>query len=176
MAEINFYINDLERGELFDFLFSNEIRLYPSKKYNSSNLEVVENRKKFLEAIEEEAIRFYCISKHFSVYTLYLEKNEFSKNENSYYIKDKYGGPYFDISFYRGFADDAGLRYKCTSLFHYPRYIKLQEEYEEFKVNDELKEYFRRTIEFLKSKCKKVKVNDRFYWVSIDVCKEINLL
>ncbi len=176
MAESNFYINDNERGDLFDFLFTNEIWLCPSKKYKSSNFEQIEDRKQFLKSIDEETVRFHCISKHFSLYPLYVEKNEYSKDENSYYIKDKYGGPYFDISFYRGFAEDSNIKYKRTSLFHYPKYIKLQEEYQEFKVNEELKRFFGIVIKFLKSKCKKVKIKDKFYWVSLEVCKEIQLL
>lgn len=175
MADAYFYINDREREDLFDYLKEIEIYLIPDKKYPSSNFELVQNSDKFLKIIENETVRFFALSNHFSIYPLYLDLNEYIKNEVAYFVKQKYGGPYFDIGLYRGFADDSPIRYKCTCLSYYPRFIKLQEEYEEFKVTDELLEYFKKTVNFLKSKCKKVNLEGKQYWVSKEVCKELGI-
>jgi hypothetical protein len=173
MANTYFYINDQEREELFNYLKTLGVNLIPDKKYSSPNFEIVGSSKEFIDRIRNETVRFFAISNHFSIYSLYLERNKYVQKEDAYFVKQKYGGPYFDIALYRGFADETPIKYKCIWLSHLPRFIKLQEEYEEFKVTEELKEYFKKTIKFLQSKCQRVKINGKQYWVSKEVCKEL---
>lgn len=175
MADAYFYINDEERKKLFDFLQSNQIYLVPDKKYKSPQYEIVKNNAAFSYLIKNVTIRFFAISEKFSKYSLFIERNEFITNEEAYYISQKYGGPYFDIGLYRGYAEDAVIKYKVTWISHLPRFIKLQEQYEEFKATDELKEYFKITIKFLKTFCNKITINNKTYWVSKEVCKELDL-
>lgn len=175
MADAYFYINDKEREDLFDYLKDQEIFLVPDKRYKEPNFDIVQTKQDFIKIIQLETVGFFAISKKFSTYSLYLDHNEFIKEEQAYFVKKKYGGPYFDIGLYRGFADDSPVKFKCTWLSYYPRFIKLQEEYEEFKVTDELLAYFKKTVSFLKSKCKKVNIEGKTYWISKEVCKELGI-
>lgn len=176
MADAYFYINDREREQLFHFLNGINVYLVPDKRYPNSNFEVVQNRDDFFKIIQNETVGFFALSDRFSTYSLYLKRNEYIKNEDAYFVMQRYGGPYFDIRLYRGFADDSPIKYKCTWLSHYSRFIKLQEEYEEFKVTEDLLESFKKTVKFLKSKCQKIKINEKYYWVSKEVSKELGIL
>ncbi len=173
MANMHFYINDLEREDLFNYLKALEVNLIPDKKYSSPNFEIVGSSKEFIHRIQNETVRFFALSNHFSIYSLYLERNKYVQNDVAYFVKQKYGGPYFEIGLYRGYADESPIKYKSIWLSHLPRFIRLQEDYEEFKVTDELKEYFKKTLRFLQSKCQRVKINGKQYWVSKEVCKEL---
>jgi len=175
MADAYFYINDEERKLLFEFLKEQDIYLVPNKKYPNSNYEIIQNSSEFIEKIQHGIVRFFAISKWFSVYGLYIDRNEFIKNEKAYFVKQRYGGPYIDIALYMGYADDAAIKYKCTWLSYYPKYIKLQEEYEEFKVSEEFVNHFKKIIRFLQPKCQKVKVNGKNYWISKEVYKELKI-
>lgn len=175
MAEINFYINNRERKLLFEFFKEQDIYLVPDKKYPNENYEFVSESNEFIDTIENETVGFFAISKQYSLYGLYVERNEFFTHEESYFVKQRYGGPYIDIALYRGYADNADIMYKRTNLSYYPKYIKLQEEWEEFKVSDEFLICFKKTVNFLKSMCQKVKVNEKNYWISKDVCNELDI-
>jgi hypothetical protein len=175
MADAYFYINNSERQELFNYLKSLEIVLVPDKKYTSSNFELVQTCENFIDIIQNETVHFFAISKHFSSYSLSVGHNEYIKTEEAYFVEQRYGGPYFDIFLFRGFADDAPVKYKCTWLSHYSKFIRLQDLYEEFKATDELKDYFKKTIKFLQSKCLKVKVDGKPHWISPEVCQELGI-
>jgi len=175
MADLYFYINDEERVLLFQFLKNLDIYLVPDKKYSTAKFEMVQNSSDFIEKIQNETVGFFAISKLFSIYSLYLERNEFIKDEEAFFVQKRYGGPYIDIGLYRGFAEDAPIKYKCTWLSYYPKYVKLQEVYEEFKASDELKFHFKQIELFLKSKCQSIRINSRNYWVSKKILDELKI-
>ncbi len=174
MPQISFCINDKERKELFDFLILNEAVIIPEKQYLVPEYSIVKNVEEFFYIVENETGFFHILSPYYSQYKLVMDRNRYFEYP-AFYIEQRYGGPYIDIVLFRGFADDAEMKYKQTDISYYPRYIKLQYEYEEFKATDELKVYYNRIVKFLKSKCKQIKVGNHKYWVSKEVIKELNL-
>jgi len=65
MAEINFYINNMERRLLFEFFKEQDIYLVPDKKYPNENYEIVRESDEFIEIIDNETVGFFAISKQF---------------------------------------------------------------------------------------------------------------
>jgi hypothetical protein len=175
MPEFNYYINDFEKKELFNFIENLECKVIQDKKYYKDTYDIVTTANELLELTQKDVLRFFILTKYYSIYDLYLEQNEFFTNEEIYFIKQKYGGPYLDIIFYQGFSDDAPVKYKRTSVFYHPRYIKLQEDYEEFKVSEDFITWVEKINKFLKSKCKNVKICNKKYWISKEVIKELRL-
>ena len=161
---------------MYEINIINRIFLVPNKKYSTKNYEYVKYSQDFLQIIENDTVGFFLVSKTFSNYPLYIERNEFFVNEEAYFVKQRYGGPYIDLSLYRGFADDSPIKYKRTWLSYYSKFIKLQEQYEEFKVTDKMIEFFKVMSTFLESKCKKVKVGNKSYWVSKEVYNELRIV
>lgn len=175
MSESSFYINDNEREDLFKYLTDLDVYLVPDKKYPNTNFEMVQTSGNLIERIQNETIGFFALSKHVSIYPLYLKQNEFILSEKAFFVVHKYGGPYFEFAFFTGFSEDSAIQYKRTWISKYPRYIKLEEVYEEFKPNNEFIELYNKVIKFIQLKCKKIKVNGKPYWVSKTVIDEIEL-
>lgn len=174
MAEMDFYINDNERKKMFEFLISENFKLVPDMRYYLDKYDFVESPEDFLRYIENVTVRFFILSHKYSIYPLYLTQNRYM-SEAAFYVNQRWGGPYIDLALYRGFADDAAIKCKCTTLTYYSRYIKLQEEYQEFKATNDLITNFDRIVKYLKSKCKRIKVENRWYWVGNEVLGECSL-
>ncbi len=172
MAEVNFYLNDNERMELFDFLSKKEAFLVPDIKYLSEEYCFVRDSNEFINMIESDTVGFYIESSKFSLYPLYLKQNRFI-NEPAFFVAHKYGGQYIDLALYRGYADDAKVKYKCTWLSIYPKFIKLQEEYEEFKATEESKEFYNLIIKFIKSISKQITIDGKKYWIGKKAIEEM---
>ena len=101
--------------------------------------------------------------------------NKKGQHEGKYYIQQRRGGPYIDLSFYRGYADDAPIKFKCTRISHYPSHTHYDdfELYERFPLSKELKTYYGLIGKFLKSKCRQVTAtNGKKYWVSKTLTEE----
>lgn len=175
MPEIEFYITDEERMELFDFVVDNGGSFTPDLIYDKPQSIEIKSREELIQCIYEQVVGFYILAPFFQIEPIVLR--EFDMDGPKYRIDQRTGGPYIRISFYRGFADDAPIKYKSTLMFHYARYMHYDSEiYEEFKVTEELKEYYSMLVKFLKLKCKKVTgLNGKKYWVSKSVIGELNL-
>jgi len=200
MPEMEFYITDDERMELFDYVTNNEGVFVPDLWYNKPEGIRIQSNAELIKCIGELKTAFFVISSRFQTeplmfkrfgkgnekfddkcynyimqdfqtepLILYQHMEKKGQHEGKYYITQRYGGPYIRFGFYRGYADDAPIKYKCTELFHYPRYIHYNdfETYEEFPATGELKAYYKMIIKFLKSKCRQITAkNGKKYWVS----------
>ena len=172
MAEISFYLSDQERTKLFDFVSDNFGKLIPNTRFKKAEYYEIKDSKDFLNHIQNITVGYFIISQSFSNQKLLIEKNEISK-EDYYLIMQRYGGPYVNLSLYRGFADDAKVKYKRTDIHHYPQYINIENNYEEFKASEELKDYFKGIIKFLKSISKNVSIDGKKYWIGKEALAEM---
>ena len=167
---MKFYITDKERMDLFDFIKEKEGAFVPDLIYDTQVPIQIQSKEELIEYIYEQVVGFFVLSPCFQIEPLVL--NQFSeqyKNSGKYYIAQRTGCPYIGFGFFRGFAIDAPIKYKCTELFHYARYLHYdwQTNYGEFPATEELKSYYKMIVKFLKSKCRQVTAkNGRKYWVS----------
>ncbi|MDR0515656.1 MAG: hypothetical protein LBH25_01265, partial [Fibromonadaceae bacterium] len=147
MPEIEFYITDDERMELFDYVTSNEGMFVPDLWYNKPEGIRIQSKAELIKCIDELVVGFYVISSRFQteplmldalgksnekfimerfqtepfIFAQHIEKK--GQGEGKCFIMQRYGGPYISFSFYRGYADDAPIKCKCTDISHYARYI-----------------------------------------------------
>lgn len=165
MPSVDFYITDVERAELFDFISINDGILIPKMVLDSPSYTTIKDEKELIDYISNRTVSFFILSPQFQKEPLVVLK---LNDSGQYYISQRTGGPYIHISFFRGFADDSPVKQKSTEIFHYDRYMHYNSEtYEEFKVSDELKDYYKNILRFLKSKCKQVVAkNGKKYWIS----------
>jgi hypothetical protein len=167
MPDMYFYITDDERMELFDYVTNNEGAFVPALHYNKPEGIRIQSKEELIKCIDELVVRFYAISPRFQTEPLMLNSlgksneqfimerfqtepfifaqhiEEKGQGEGKCFIMQRRGGPYIRFGFYRGYADDAPIKYKSTLFFHYARYIHYNdfETYEEFKASEELKAY-----------------------------------
>ena len=111
------------------------------------------------------------INELYTIEPLVIDLNKYTK-EPTYRINQRKGGPYIDISYYRGFANDSNIPYQASYLDYYARFIHF-DNYDEFKASAELKEYYNTIAKFIKSKCKVVKKNDKTYLIGLGALEEI---
>ncbi|MDR0516752.1 MAG: hypothetical protein LBH25_06855 [Fibromonadaceae bacterium] len=193
MPEMEFYITDNERMELFDYVTSNEGVFVPALWYNKPEGIRIQSRAELIKCIDELEIAFFVISPHFQTEPLMLDSlgksneqfimerfqtepfifaehvKKKGQSEGKCFIMQRRGGPYIRFSFYRGYADDASIKCKSTWISHYPSYTHYNdfETYERFPASEELKAYYKMIIKFLKSKCRQITAkNGKKYWVS----------
>ncbi len=168
MPEINFYITDDERMELFDFITENRGTFTPAMIYDKPKSIEIQNKEDLIKCIYEQVVSFYILSPLFQIEPIVISQNKFFKEEK-YSIDQRTGGPYIAVGFFRGYADDAPIKYKCTEFFHYARYLHYDWEtnFGEFPATEELKAYYKMIVKFLKAKCKQITAkNGKKYWVS----------
>lgn len=175
MPQMDFYINDSERVELFDFLDINDAIIVPDLMYESNRFIEVESSKHFIELIEMSTVRFFIYSKCFSKQGFLMEQNQFIKKP-TFSIQQRYGGPYINIALYRGHAADAEPKYKRTEIHYYSKYINLENYFEEIPASIELKAYFKSIVKYLKLKCKLSSIEGKKYWISKEVLKSMQKL
>ncbi len=171
MAQIEFYIEEKERSELFEFISENKGVFIPDMIYYTPiEIEII-NKEELIQYIYEKTIHFFILSPFFQ-----LEPVEFFKFKDGkkHIISQRKAGPAIDIAFYRGFAEDAPIKHMSTVLHHYAQYIHYKTKTgEEFKATNELKEYYNMIIKFLKVKCKRVTASDgKKYWVSKEILEK----
>ena len=171
MPEMEVYITDEERMELFEYVRDNNGIFIPDLNLDKPEIVKIQSKEELVKCIYEQVVGFYVLSPRFQVEPLTLDQFEekYKVYKGKYYIIQRRGGPYIRFGFYRGFADDAPIKYKSTTIFHYARYIHYNdfETYYEFPASEELKEYYKMIIKFLKSKCRRITAkNGKKYWVS----------
>lgn len=178
MPEMEFYITDDERMELFEFVKDNEGVFIPDLTYDKPETIQIQSKEELIKCIYEQVVGFYVLSPRFQIEPMVIHKNKFYTEEDKYNIDQRTGCPYISFGFFRGFADDAPIKYKCTEFFHYARYLHYDWEtnYGEFPATEELKAYYQMIVKFLKSKCKHVVApNGKKYWVSKSLLEELAL-
>lgn len=172
MPEISFYITTEERKELFDFIKSNNGMLVIKTIYEELKAMEVQNKEELMEHINNQTqTSYFVISSQFQTEPLAMDQFEekYGQLKGKYYIMQRAGGPYINISFSLGFSDDAPIKYVQTNIHHYARYLHYdwQTNYGEFPATEELKSYYKMIVKFLKSKCRQVTAkNGKKYWVS----------
>jgi hypothetical protein len=172
MSEKSFYISDDERGRLFEFITSINGIVIADKQRKTSDLEHVVGKNQFLDIIENECVGFFITSPDFTTQPLLSEQNRYL-SEPSFSVRQRYGGPYIALSLYRGFAADDIIQYKRTDIFHYPRYIDFYNHSSEIPASNELRQYYKRIVEYLKSRCKAIDAGSMKYLISTDLINDL---
>jgi hypothetical protein len=173
MAQFKFYINDIERGILINYILSKKTKIIPDLMYSSNQFILVKNAKDFFDYLEDMKISFFLFDTSFELEPIIMAKNRFIEIP-TYSIEHRTGGPYIDTAFYLGFSDDAKIPYKCSIIDYYGRFIH-HNSFDEFKTPESLIIYFKDLVKFIKSMCKCVKKDGKNYWVSKVVADELNL-
>jgi hypothetical protein len=174
MAQIEFYYNKNEWKELFEYLQINKSKLIPDVFYDTEQYYMISDFEEFIKYQEYKTVHFFLINDIFTLEPLIISLNRYTK-EPKYKVNQRTGGPYIDISYYRGFAADAVIPYKATYLEYYPNFIHFNSS-DEFKASDELKEYYLNLVKFVKKKCTVVKKGNKKYLIGHEVFKEIESL
>ena len=164
MPDTNFYLTDHSRELLFDFIQSQGGELVPDLHYDKPEYEIVKDVNQFMEYIETKTVRFYIISKKFQERDLWVNENELMAPPN-YYIVQRVGGPYIHLALYRGWADDATVKMKSTHVGYYARFLDKDDFSIEYKASEELKDFYKGMLKFLRSLCKKVNINGKNYYI-----------
>jgi hypothetical protein len=172
MAQFKFYINDEERKDLINYILSKGTKIIPDLLYSASEYKTVKNTDDFFNYLENEQVGFFLLDDNYETEPLIISKNRFFK-EPKYSIYQRKGGPYIDIVFYLGFAEDARVPYKCCIIDYYGRFIHY-DSYEEFKATEPLISYFKDVVKFIKSKCKCVKTYGKSDWISKEVLEHLS--
>jgi|688.fasta_scaffold816118_2 hypothetical protein len=171
MAEFNFYINDNERIEVISYILSKGSRIIPDNGYRSEHYRIIQTLSNFIEGANKGEHKYFLTDDSFTFESLLNNKNRFSENP-LYSIEQRKGGPYIDLCFFSGYSEDAVIPYKRSWLDYYSRFMHYNS-YEEYKVPEELKSYFKDLVRFIKTKCKLVEKNGNSFWISNEVLNEI---
>src|SRR5471030_2633998 len=106
MAQIKFYFNNDEWKELFEYLQICKSKIIPDIRYDVEQYYIISDFEEFIKYQEHKTVHFFLINDIFTLEPLIISLNRYTK-EPRYGINQRTGGPYIDISYYRGFADDA---------------------------------------------------------------------
>ena len=126
MPATSFYITDEERMELFDFITKSNGVFIPDMLYDKPEIVQVHTKEELIKRINDNNPTFYHIlSSDFQIEPLTFHQldGEYKWYKFKYFINQRQGGPYIDISYSIGFAEDASIKYKCTDVDHYTRYL-----------------------------------------------------
>jgi hypothetical protein len=166
MPQFDFYFNDEDRKDLFNFIQLKGGKLIPDLLYKSDEYIVISDYDEFLNYIENESTHFLLIDEKFLIEPLLLTKNRFIE-ETEFGINQRKGGPYIDISFYKGYSDDSIIACKKSVVDIYSKFIYLKNS-DEFKATEDLKAYYNEIVSYIKGKCTSVKIDNKKYWISIE--------
>ncbi|MBL7826427.1 MAG: hypothetical protein JNJ57_07350 [Saprospiraceae bacterium] len=174
MPQIEFYINNLERKELFEYVHSMKGKFLPDILFETPIPKYVNDSEEFMLTIAQIKTQFFIVSSQFEIFPLTLKQNPFISYP-AFSVIHRFGGPYLNLSCYRGFSETDKVKYQATELHHYGKYINPEKRPDEFYATDELKQYYKMLVKFLKSKCKQISIDGKKFWVSKEVLKELNL-
>ncbi|TFF33559.1 hypothetical protein [Mucilaginibacter psychrotolerans] len=174
MADFEFHINKQEWEALFDYLQANNYRIIPDMFYPTKQFNIITGWDDFTEHHERNATHFFIINDFFSLEPIVVSRNKYAE-EPIYQVNQRKGGPYLDISYYRGFANNAIIPCISTDLSYYPRFIHFNN-YHEFKASDELKDSYNKIVKFIKARCKVVRKNNKKYFIGYGALKELEHL
>ncbi|MFD2938501.1 hypothetical protein [Flavobacterium notoginsengisoli] len=173
MAQFEFYINDNDRIKLVNFILSKRTNIIPDLLYESKKYRILEDTEDFNNCMKNRDIRYFLLDSSYASEDLnFLEV--LIENKTKYKISQRVGGPYLDLVFYLGHAEDSTIPYKRSELDFYSKFIHLNST-DEFKASVELKAYYSQIVKFIKSQCRSVKKNGKNYWISNEVLQEISI-
>jgi hypothetical protein len=168
MPESSFYIEDNVRRELYQFLKATGSTIIPDLLYPECQYYKIDAEENFIEYIENKTVRFFIMNSVFSFQDLVLERNRFIEKP-SFSIVQRKGGPYINLACYRGYADDSILKVKRTDLHYYSKYINSEDYFQEYAVPDTLKKYYQEISKFIRSKCRKIKIGTKSFYLDINL-------
>jgi hypothetical protein len=171
MAQIKFYFAEDEWRELFEYLYVTKSKLIPDIFYDDEHFHLITTFREFLQYQEHKTTHFFLINEIFSLEPLLVSLNKYTEG-HKYRVDQRTGGPYLDISYYRGFAEDMVIPYKATYLSYYPKFIHFNSQ-NEMKASDELKDYYTDIVKFIKKRCKIVQKDNKKHLIGHEVFKEI---
>jgi len=171
MPEVEFYLEESTRLELFHYLKETGSELIVDDYYPNPAYKTVETDEEFLDWMKKIG-SFFITNPKFTKYPLCWGYNEDLK---IYFIWQRKGGPHIHIIFYKGYADDAAIKLPATWLSYYPYYYCCDDLTCTFDAPEGLKEYYKEVTRFLRKKCKRVKVNGRYYYVDRKALKKLGL-
>jgi hypothetical protein len=167
---MDFYFNDNEIEELFRYINFKNGQLIPDIVFNSDQYIVLSTYEDFFKCQQTETTHFFLKAESFSIEPLVVTRNQFMKCEK-YTLNQREGGPYIDLMFFRGYAEDAIIQYKASNIDIYPKFIHAHGN-TEFEATNELKEYYNDIVKYIRSKCKIIKKKNKKYWISKEVLKD----
>ncbi|WP_139302413.1 hypothetical protein [Mucilaginibacter polytrichastri] len=170
---MEFFFNNDERKELFNFIQLKGGLLIPDVFFKSEEYVPIVDYEEFSRFQRTETTHFFLIADEFVIEPLKVSRNRFVE-EPKYAINQRKGGPYIDLSFYRGHANDAKIPYMGSVIDIYSKFIHVGN-HEEFKAPDKLRGYFKDIVKYIKSKCVVVEKGGKKYWISTEVLKEIDI-
>jgi hypothetical protein len=174
MPHFDFYISDEERYKLIDFILSKEADLIVDKLYENKQYKTITSKNDFIENINQENVRYFLT--HNSYFSENLDFLEIDFDGiKKYKISQRVGGPYIDIVFYLGYSVDAIVKCKPSVIDYYTKF-QSKSNFEEFKVPNELKNFYKEIIDFIKKMCERYKINNKTYYVGKEALIEINFL
>jgi hypothetical protein len=171
MAMTEFYFNDLEIRKLVEFINSLGGKIIPDILYDQAEYRILKDYEEFNIILNDQTVHFFVIDNSFMKEDLKVTRNRYLE-DNKYYINQRKGGPYIDLFFFRGFSDDAIIKYKRSEISTYSKFIHF-EGHEEFKATDELIEYYKYILAYIKKNSKRVKINNRYFNIGLEVLDEI---
>jgi len=146
MAEMEFYLTDGDRAELFDFIIDNDGAFVPGLWYGKPEGIRIRSNAELMQCLDAKIISFFVISPRFQTEPLLLRgfgkyderfdpkrhnypmrtfqtepltPGQLVKEEpdGKYYLNQRYGGPYIHVSFYLGYADNKDTPIKYKSTW-----------------------------------------------------------
>lgn len=173
MAEKSFYINDEDRLALFEFIKVNNGFFIPDLTYCSDKYTYINNASDLLYTIDNKTVRYFIISNIYTIEPITLKQNRFI-TQPAFDIMQRKGGPYINIAFYRGYSEDAKVKYKRTDIHYYPYYIRCNSN-EEFPASPELRDYYNKIINFLKEHSTLKVIDGKKYNIGNNIINQICL-
>jgi len=170
---IKFYFNDHEIQKLIEFIISINGKIIPDLLFKDSNYQIVEKYEDFDSILKYQTIHFFLISDSFQIERLLVTENRYIKEGNKYGINQRKGGPYIDLFFYRGFSEDATVKYKCSEIDIYSKFIHV-DSCEEFKATEELIVYYKLIVDYIRKRSKRIKIGTKKHYIGLERLNDKN--
>ncbi|WP_286776782.1 hypothetical protein [Sphingobacterium sp. UBA2074] len=172
---MEFYFNDNEIKNLFEFLMSIEGKLIPDLLYEDSNYRILRNYEDFDSILKYQTVHFFLISDSFQIERLLVTENRYIKGGNKYGINQRKGGPYIDLFFYRGFSEDATVKYKRSEIDIYGKFIHVNSS-QEFKATEELTVYYKLIVDYIRKRSKRIKIGTKKHYIGFELLNDKEFL
>lgn len=172
---MKFYFNDNEVKDLFAFLTSIEGKLIPDLLYEDYNYRILRSYEDFDSILRYQTIHFFLISDSFQIERLLVTENRYIKEGNKYAINQRKGGPYIDLFFYRGFSEDATVKYKLSEIDIYSKFIHL-DSYQEFEATEELIVYYKLIVDYIRKRSRRIKIGAKKHYIGLELLNDKEFL
>lgn len=123
--------------------------------------------------LRSQTIHFFLISDSFQIERLLVTENRYIEEGNKYSINQRKGGPYIDLFFYRGFSEDATVKYKRSEIDIYGKFIHVNS-CEEFKATEELIAYYKLIENYIRKNSKRIKIGTKKHYIGLERLNDKN--